>query len=242
MPQRKKLGVTTLEDINTLILQSHDLNETLRNIVALIQRRMRTEVCSIYLLDSDSETLRLRASKGLARRSIGRVVMKIGEGLTGMVVQEGRAVTIQDPENDPRFIYFKETGEEKYHSFLGIPLFERRKSLGVIVLQTKETREFSSSEISTLTAIALQISSVVVNARLLDRINQQKEEADRVARELAAARQVLADTQGNSQEASSLAMRGHVAYPGVASGLANIMEERLGFADILDEKDIDPVE
>jgi phosphotransferase system enzyme I (PtsP) len=242
MAQRQKLGVTTLEDINTLILQSHDLIETLRNIVALIQRRMRTEVCSIYLLDSDGATLRLRASKGLAKRSIGRVSMKIGEGLTGMVVQEGRAVTIQDPENDPRFRYFKETGEEKYHSFLGIPLFERKQPLGVIVLQTKETREFSADEISTLTAIALQISSVVVNARLLDRINQQEAEADRVKRELAATRQRLADTQENDQESSSLAMRGHVAYPGVVSGLANILEERLGFADILDEKDIDPIE
>jgi phosphotransferase system enzyme I (PtsP) len=168
--------------------------------------------------------------------------MKIGEGLTGMVVKEGRAVTIQDPENDPRYRYFKETGEEKYHSFLGIPLFERRKPLGVIVLQTKETREFSANEISTLTAIALQISSVVVNARLLDRINQQKKESERVARELAAARQVLADTQGNGQEASSLAMRGQVAYPGVATGPANIMEERLGFADILNEEGIDQIE
>lgn len=121
-------------------------------------------------------------------------------------------------------------------------MFERKQPLGVIVLQTKETREFSADEISTLTAIALQISSVVVNARLLDRINQQEAEADRVKRELAATRQRLADTQENDQESSSLAMRGHVAYPGVVSGLANILEERLGFADILDEKDIDPIE
>jgi len=239
MEQRKKMGITTLEDISTLILQSHDLIETLRNIVALIQRRMRTEVCSIYILDNDGETLRLRASKGLARRSVGRVVMKIGEGLTGMVAQQGRPVAIQDPESDPRYRYFKETGEEKYHSFLGIPLFERKQPLGVIVLQTKETRDFSTDEISTLTAIALQISSVVINARLLDRINRQEEEADRVTQELAAARHLLANTQLNNQEASSLAMRGHIAYPGVVTGPANILEERLGFADILDEGNID---
>jgi phosphotransferase system enzyme I (PtsP) len=240
MPQRKNMGVTTLKDINSLILQSHDLKQTLKNIVALIQKRMRTEVCTIYLLDSDGETLRLSATKGLAQRSVGRVIMKVGEGLTGMVVQEGRAVTIQDPENDPRYRYFKETREERYHSFLGIPLFERKKPIGVIVLQTKETREFSSDEISTLTAIALQISSVVVNARLLDKIHQQKIEADRISLELAAARKVLTDTMVNGQETSSFTMRGHVAYPGVTSGPANILEERLGFADILDEKDVDP--
>ncbi len=241
MPQRAKFGVTTLEDISTLILQSHDLDETLRNIVTLIRRRMRTEVCSIYLLD-DNETLFLSASKGLAKRSVGRVSMKIGEGLTGMVAEEGRAITIQDPENHPRYRYFKETGEEKYHSFLGIPLFERRQPLGVIVLQTKETREFSADEISTLTAIGVQISSVVVNARLLDRINQHEAEADRVAREMREARRAQPDKLVNGQDASSLAMRGHIAYPGVASGMANILEERLGFADILDEENIDPVE
>ncbi|HSR35851.1 MAG TPA: hypothetical protein VLL73_01625, partial [Desulfurivibrionaceae bacterium] len=58
------LGITTLEDISTLILHSHDLDETLSNIVTLVAKRMGTEVCSIYLLDDDGVTLRLRASRG----------------------------------------------------------------------------------------------------------------------------------------------------------------------------------
>ena len=80
--QRSKtgIGVTTLEDISALILQSHDLNETLRNIVNLIAKRMRSDVCSIYLLDADNTTLRLQASKGLSKRAVGKVTMQVCPG------------------------------------------------------------------------------------------------------------------------------------------------------------------
>ena len=138
--QRSKIGITTLEDISALILQSHDLDETLRNIVTLVARRMRSDVCSIYLLDADNVTLRLQASKGLSRKAVGKVTLQIGEGLTGMAAQKLHAIAIEEPQEHPSYRYFKETGEERFHSFLGIPLFDRSNPLGVIVLQTKESR------------------------------------------------------------------------------------------------------
>ena len=240
-PRRTKsgIGVTTLEDISALILQSHDLDETLRNIAQLVAKQMRTDVCSIYLLDTDDKTLRLRASKGLSKRAIGKVTMQIGEGLTGMAARERRAVAIQEPESHPQYRYFKETGEEKFHSFLGIPLFDRKAPLGVIVLQTKETRQFSDEEISALTTIAFQITSIVINARLLDRIHQQELETSRVSRELEIAREHIPEQEEESGVVDQAVMRGTVAYPGVAIGQANILEERLGFSDILDEGAID---
>ena len=230
------LGVTTLEDISTLILQSHDLDETLNNIVSLVAKRMRTEVCSIYLLDPDGETLRLRATKGLSRRAVGKVSLKIGEGLTGLAVQEKHAVAIQDPENHPRYRYFKETREERFHSFLGIPLFDRDRPVGVVVLQTKERRQFSSEEISALSTIAFQTSSIVVNARLLDSIREKEEESKRYAQELAKTRQDLRDRDKPQDSVAEVALRGRVAYPGVVSGTPHILDESLGFADFLDEQ------
>ncbi len=233
------IGITTLEDISALILQSHDLNETLHNIVTLVARRMRADVCSIYLLDGDEQTLRLRATKGLSRRAVGKVTMQIGEGLTGMAAQERHAVAIMEPEKHPRYRYFKETGEEKFHSFLGIPLFDRNSPLGVIVLQTRAMREFAKDEISALSTIAFQISSIVVNARLLDSIRLKEEEARQVSEQLAVARQslVVRETPASSSAGSSLA--GTIAYPGVTAGRAVILQERLGFADILHDNDID---
>ncbi len=194
MPRKinTKIGVTTLEDISALILQSHDLDETLRNIVNLVARRMHTDVCSIYLLDADHQTLRLRASKGLSRKAVGKVTLRIGEGLTGMAAQKRHAIAIEEPQEHPSYRYFKETGEERFHSFLGIPLFEHNDPLGVIVLQTKDPRQFSKEEISALSTIAFQITSIVVNARLLDSVRQHQEESQRVSQALAQAQQTFA--------------------------------------------------
>ncbi|MGA2151699.1 MAG: phosphoenolpyruvate--protein phosphotransferase [Geobacteraceae bacterium] len=178
------LGLRTLEDISGLILHSHDLHETLDNIVNLVAKRMGVDVCSIYLLEDDGETLRLKASKGLSRSSVGKVAMKTSEGLTGLVIEEKGVVSIENAPAHPRFKYFRETHEEKFHSFLGFPLFERKTPVGVIVIQTKEPRIFNAAEISTLATIAYQISSIVINAKLLDSIRMKEEERARFEREL----------------------------------------------------------
>ena len=178
------LGLRTLEDISALILHSHDLHETLNNIVGLVAKRMGVDVCSIYLLEDDCETLRLAASKGLSRGSVGKVSMKTSEGLTGLVVEQKGVVSIENAPDHPRFKYFRETHEEKFHSFLGIPLFERKTPVGVIVIQTREARLFSATEISALSTIAYQISSIVVNAKLLDSIRIKEEERAGFQREL----------------------------------------------------------
>lgn len=241
MPRTRHIpiGMTTLEDISALILQSHDLGEILRNIVTLVAKRMRVDVCSIYLLDHDQHTLRLRATKGLSLRAVGKVTMQIGEGLTGWSAQERHPIAVKDPEKHPRYRYFKETGEEKFHSFLGIPLFDRSSPLGVIVLQTKAMREFSKDEISALSAIAFQVSSIVVNARLLDSIRAKDEEARKVAEQLAAAHKSLAAHEPQKSSSLVSTLSGTIAYPGVAAGPAVILQERLGFADILHEAEVD---
>ena len=169
-------GLRILEDISTLILHSHDLQETLDNIVTLVAKRMGSDVCSIYLLETDGETLRLEATKGLSRGSVGKITMKTSEGLTGLVLEQRGVVSIENAPDHPRYKYFRETKEERYQSFLGIPLFERKTPVGVIIVQTRESRAFTSAEISTLATIAYQISSIIINAKLLDSIRVKEEE------------------------------------------------------------------
>jgi phosphotransferase system enzyme I (PtsP) len=180
----ESLGLRTLEDISTLILHSHDLQETLDNIVDVVSIRMASDVCSIYLLDDDGETLRLHATKGLPRSSVGAITMNISEGLTGLVVEQRSVVSLENPQDHPRYKYFAETREERYHSFLGIPMLERRNPVGAIIVQHREPRVYTPTEISTLTTIAYQISSIVMNARLLDSIRKKDEERTRLEVEL----------------------------------------------------------
>ncbi len=238
----KKLGVTTLEDINTLILQSHDLDETLNNIVALVARRTEAEVCSIYLLDEHGTTLRLSATRGLSAKSVGLVTMSLGEGLTGLVAEEGRVVAVEEAQDHPRYRYFQETGEEQFHSFLGLPLLDRKKTIGVLVIQTRAPRTFNSEEISALSAIAFQVAFIVINARLLDFIHQKEHEAQTFALALERSRQALQPVTEPSPNSQENPLRGTVAYPGLASGPAHVMVDSGGFVDFLEEDQVDPEE
>jgi phosphotransferase system enzyme I (PtsP) len=166
----------TLEEISQLVAHSHDPRETLANIVRLIQGRFHTAVCSVYLLEPSARELVLAATVGLDPSAVGRVRMRLDEGLTGLTAEKMAPVMVADARQHPRFKYFPETGEDPYHSFLGVPLVEGGALQGVLVVQTVEPRTFDPSEIRTLVTVAAQLASLVGDARLL---GQAAEEAHR---------------------------------------------------------------
>jgi len=139
------------------------------NVVALIARRFGTDVCSAYLLEPDRANLVLAATLGLRRECIGTLRMGIHEGLAGLVAEQVRPVAVEQVKAHPRFKYFKESGEEAYQSFLGVPLIDRGVLQGVLVVQTIEARAFPADEIRMLTEAATQVAPVVSEARTLDR-------------------------------------------------------------------------
>lgn len=229
-----KLGLHTLQDISALILRSHDLNETINNIVHLVADRAHSDVCSLYLLDDeDQETLVLRATRGLDPEAVGKVSLKIGEGLTGKVAKEQQVLAIQEPQSHPDYRYFQETGEEQFHTFVGIPLLDRSTSIGVLVIQTRKSHVFSNDELATLTTIAFQVASIVVNARLLDTVKRYEIPGPPPP--------PAVDTAQSSSDMPSLApaLYGQTAYPGIVTGPVTIVDHEFGFADIFDEHNID---
>src|SRR6476619_539463 len=137
----------TLEEISRLISGSGNPSETLTNIVNLIQRRFGTDVCSVYLLDADRVTLVLAATVGLRQESVGRVRMRIAEGLAGLVAERMSAVSVADAVAHPRFKYFRDAGEEPYRTFLGIPIVDRGVLEGELVVQTAEPRSFGEDDV-----------------------------------------------------------------------------------------------
>jgi starch phosphorylase len=161
--------VLTLEEITNLTEEGGKPASTLMNVVALIATRFRTDVCSAYLLEPDRNNLVLAATLGLHPRCIGRLRMPLYEGLTGLVAEQVLPVAVADVRNHPRFKYFKESGEENYHSFLGVPLIDRGILQGVLIVQTKEPRVFKEEEIRMLVEAANQVAPVVSEARTLDR-------------------------------------------------------------------------
>ena len=161
--------VLTLEEIGNLAAEGGQPAETLMNVVALIAKRFRTDVCSAYLLEPDRANLVLAATVGLRKECIGSLRMEVHEGLTGLVAELVRPVAVEQVRQHPRFKYFRDAGEDAYQSFLGVPLIDRGVLQGVLVVQTIEARVFNENEIRMLTEAATQVAPVVSEARTLDR-------------------------------------------------------------------------
>ena len=116
--------------------------ERLDRIVTLVATSMETEVCSIYL-HRDDQTLELCATRGLNPEAVHVTRMRVGEGLVGSVARRRAPINTADAPSTKGFRYMPETGEEVYSSFLGVPLQRLGERLGVLVVQSKDAREFS---------------------------------------------------------------------------------------------------
>src|SRR6267154_4768677 len=161
--------VLTLEEIGNLAAEGGKPAETLTNVVALIAKRFKTEVCSAYLLEPDRSNLILAATLGLRPQCVGTLRMALHEGLAGLVAEQVQPVAVEQVNTHPRFKYFSEAGEEAYQSFLGVPLIDGGVLQGVLVVQTMDARAFQENEIRMLSEAAAQLAPVVSEARTLDR-------------------------------------------------------------------------
>ncbi len=133
--------------------------ERLDQITHLTADSMGTEVCSIYLF-RDDETLELCATQGLNPESVHQTRMKLGEGLVGRVARTGKVINAADAPSAKGFRYMPETGEEIYSSFLGVPIQRLGEKLGVLVVQSKEAREFSADEVYALEVVAMVLAEM----------------------------------------------------------------------------------
>ena len=148
-------------------LRAADAAETLSNVVRLIQQRFGTDVCSVYLLEPDRSTLVLAATIGLRPESVGKVRMRLTEGLVGLVGEQMQPQVIEHATTHPRFKYFREAGEDPYQSFLGVPLVDRGLLQGVLVVQTLAPRAFGPDAVRQLEAAGAQLAPIVSEARTL---------------------------------------------------------------------------
>ncbi|MDJ0820787.1 MAG: phosphoenolpyruvate--protein phosphotransferase [Paracoccaceae bacterium] len=131
----------------------------LDKICALTADSMGTEVCSVYLF-RDDETLELCATEGLNPEAVHETRMKLGEGLVGRVARTGKVVNTADAPAEKGFRYMPETGEEIYSSFLGVPVQRLGEKLGVLVVQSKEKRQFTADEIYALEVVAMVLAEM----------------------------------------------------------------------------------
>lgn len=149
-----------VQEVNT----AKDLQTALDIIVSRVREAMNTQVCSVYLLDSDINSHVLMASEGLRKESVGHVSLQMDEGLVGLVARNAEPVNLENAQQHPNYHYLSETGEEQFSSFLGVPIIHHRKVLGVLVVQHKEKRSFDNGEEAFLITLSAQLAGVIAAA------------------------------------------------------------------------------
>jgi len=149
-----------VQEVNT----AKDLKAALKIIVLRVREAMNSQVCSVYLLDPQTNRFVLQATEGLNKRSIGKVSMAPNEGLVGLVGSREEPLNLEDAASHPRYRYFEETGEKRFASFLGAPIIHHRRVLGVLVIQHKERRQFDEGEEAFLVTMSAQLAGVIAHA------------------------------------------------------------------------------
>lgn len=155
-----------LNSLRSIVLEvnaARDMKTALAIIVTRVKQVMVTQVCSVYLRDEKGDYV-LMATDGLNTDAVGKVRLAAGEGLVGRVVVREEPINLEHAEAHPSYQYFPETGEERYRSFLGVPIIHHRKVLGVLVVQQVEQRRFDEGEEAFLVTMSAQLAGVIAHA------------------------------------------------------------------------------
>ncbi len=154
-----------LRRLREVMAEPVSAQERLDKIVVLIAANMVAEVCSVYVLRVDS-TLELYATEGLNRDAVHNTVMRSDEGLVGLVASQASAINLSNAQAHPAYSYRPETGEEIYHSYLGVPVLRAGNTLGVLVVQNRARRTYSEEEVEALQTTAMVLAEMIASGEL----------------------------------------------------------------------------
>lgn len=154
--------------VRDIMAGSGSAQERLNEVVGAIARGMAAEVCSVYVRRA-GDVLELFATEGLKASAVHITRLRVGEGLVGVIAARARAMAIEDAQNHPDFVFRPETGEDPYHSLMGVPLLRSRRVVGVVVVQSRDFRIFTAEEQETLEIIAMVMAEIVGAGEVISR-------------------------------------------------------------------------
>lgn len=207
-----------ISELNNLFRESASIQSLLSSTVEMVASHTGSDVCSIYLYNNVSNELVLSATRGLNPDSVGKVKLKLGQGLTGLALKEMHPVCEKDASVNANYKYFPGIFEERYDCFLAVPIARGISRIGVLVLQREKGKTFSDSDITALEAAASQLADIIENARFLMSIhepyNQDEKTIDALPEQLKF-------------------VRGKVASVGFIYGPARIIDKNKNFTALM---------
>ncbi len=156
---REHLEIISLEEISMLVSSDFELPQVLQKMAEKVADQLKVSVCSIYL--REGEELVMAATHGFDPAFIGKIRIRIGEGITGSVAKDKQYISLSRASQDPRYKNFSELQEEKYNSMLSFPISDKKEIYGVINLNSTSMKTFSDDEIYFVSIIANLILTAV---------------------------------------------------------------------------------
>ena len=177
MPQPGGISVSRLllRRLRDVMAGGGSAQDRLAKIVTLIAGELVTEVCSAYIM-RPGEVLELFATKGLKAEAVHKTRLRVGEGLVGDIAANQRPLALAEAQAHPNFAYRPETGEEIYHSLMGVPILRSGRVLGVLVVQNRTPRQYTDEEMETLETVATVLAELVAGGELVARDEMQSSE------------------------------------------------------------------
>ena len=159
--ERAEQQLRLFQRVSRLMTRDMDLDHVLDEIVNLVGDFLSCDSCLIYLLEEGQ--LVLYASNDPSRQTIGKVRLRLDEGLTGWVARERRLLAIsREAYADPRFKFFKDLPQDTFEAFLSVPIISQNKVVGVINVQHREPRTHSGSDMEMLSTVGEQVGCLLV--------------------------------------------------------------------------------
>ena len=154
-------------ELNWIFKETGDIDSFLHKIVAMVARHMGASACTVFLYDNETEELVLKATQGFNPDCVGKIRLKVGEGLTGLSLKELKPVCVTDPTHHPNFKVIDNIDEERYGAFLAVPITRGISKVGVLSLHKEKGDAFSEQDVTAINVIASQLANIIESASLL---------------------------------------------------------------------------
>lgn len=205
--------ICDISELAGLFEKSQSLSDFLQSAVSIVAFHMRAAVCSIYLYDENTKVLTLAATQGLNADAVGKVSLKLGEGIVGTAMKELRPICEGHGSLNPHFKRIDDIFEENYEAFLAVPILLRGvMRVGVLVTQDPQPNYFHENDTKALKAISSQLAVVIENAKLLMSLHEAEQRQSTSPSE-----------QSEHDEQTPAFIKGVTASSGIVRGTAVIL-------------------
>ena len=176
---QKEQELRILHEVAQDISSNLDLHELLAKIVDMVMNIITADSCLIYLYEGQNDELMLMASSHKDHKMVGRVSLKIGEGVTGWVAKEKKPLSLESRAyKDQRFKSFASLEDEQYEAFLSVPILSKNEIVGVMNIRSRQEHHYPQHQIDLLFTVGRYLGSAIANSRIYEEVVSKARQLD----------------------------------------------------------------